>query len=186
MTTARAPAVLLAGTLLVAACGSRGPEPGFVTLDCCGRLRLVMGLLDDMRDNRCLRPLAGREFILQTAGGIPEEYEEVDLRVFCCRGDPLAPRLNIRSRLYCSFFGPDAETAERFVRRDLPEPVILICDGFGEDGATTAHSHRNTVLVLWNDRRVEEIRVERIAGCGTPGFRIGPGCPDARFAHLRR
>jgi hypothetical protein len=145
-----------------------------------------MGLLDDMRDNRRLRPLAGREFILQTAAAIPAENEEVDLMVFCCRGDPLAPERNDRSRLYCSFLGPDAETAERFVRCELSEPVILIGDGFGEDGATTAHSHRNTVLVLWSDRRMEEIRVDRIAGYGTPGFRIGPGCPDARFSHLCR
>jgi hypothetical protein len=124
-----------------------------------------------------LRPLAGTAFLLQVA----EKFWDEDLRDFVCPEDPERPREVRRDALYCSYRGPDLETARRFVEGTLPEDTIIACDACGPRGDVP--HHEDALVILRASGRVEVL--PRGQPGGAPAT-IGPDSPDPRFRHLVR
>ena len=163
----RAPRILAAALSLAMVGCDFTPEPGFDSRRCVWHLRQIGELLADHSFDRprTLRALPGARFLLQLE---PDCVEDIDLDVFCCHLDPEAPRPNPRGALRCSYYGPDAETAEAYAAGKLTGPVILAC----------CDRHKGGLLVVWTTGRTETL-----TGQHSP---VGPGSPDPRLRHLVR
>ncbi len=155
-------ASVVALALALAACSRVEISP----LDVC-RMNFgeIHGMLAVQHAGTGLRPLAGKDFLLQVA----EHFGDVDLAIFCCPLDPLAPKTNPRSSPWCSYFGPDVETARRLVSADWTvEPAILAgCD-----------HHEDGVRLLRAGGACEVLKGIHVL--------VGPGSPDPRLRHLVR
>ncbi len=157
----------------------RGPDPTYHRSTCMNNLYLLDFLLREARAAGALEPCEGRRFLTQLESRIAVDS---DLRVFCCPFDPDAPpERQDRRALHCSYSGPTAAAARRFIRGEAGLPFVLACDGFGEGRREIEFQ---SVIVLWNTGRVESVPRDEVFGYGVPGFRHGPGCPDLRFRGL--